>query len=68
MTGINEHYLADFSRSGRNLSIATGRFDDFTKAMFDAGKSAVEVCIYLLGIVSLWLGLTKILERVRPHI
>lgn len=45
------------------FSAATGRFDDFTKAMFDAGKSAVEVCIYLLAIVSLWLGLTKILEE-----
>ena len=39
-----------------------GRIDDFTKAMFEAGKSAVEVCLYLVGIVSLWLGLTKILE------
>jgi spore maturation protein A len=30
--------------------------------MFDASKLAVETCMYLLGIVSLWLGLTKILE------
>ena len=44
------------------FSIINGRLDDFTKAMFDAGKASVEVCIYLLGIVSLWLGLTKILE------
>jgi spore maturation protein A len=39
-----------------------GRVDDFTKAMFEAGKAAVEVCLYLVAIVSLWLGLTKILE------
>jgi len=39
-----------------------GRFDGFTKAMFEAGKAAVEVCLYLVGILSLWLGLTKILE------
>ena len=39
-----------------------GRIDEFTKALFEAGKAAVEVCIYLVGIVSLWLGLTKILE------
>jgi spore maturation protein A len=39
-----------------------GRIDGFTKAMFEAGKAAVEVCLYLVGIVSLWLGLTKILE------
>jgi spore maturation protein A len=40
----------------------TGRIDGFTKAMFEAGKAAVEVCLYLVGIVSLWLGITKILE------
>jgi spore maturation protein A len=39
-----------------------GRIDGFTKALFEAGKAAVEVCLYLVGIVSLWLGLTKILE------
>ncbi len=39
-----------------------GNIDGFTKAMFEAGKAAVEVCLYLVGIVSLWLGLTKILE------
>ena len=39
-----------------------GKIDGFTKAMFEAGKAAVEVCLYLVGIVSLWLGLTKILE------
>ncbi|MFH1367849.1 MAG: nucleoside recognition domain-containing protein [Elusimicrobiota bacterium] len=44
------------------FSVINGRLDDFTKAMFDASKAAVEVCIYLLGIVALWLGLTKILE------
>lgn len=44
------------------FSIVNGRLDEFTKAMFDAGKASVEVCIYLLGIVSLWMGLTKILE------
>jgi spore maturation protein A len=44
------------------FSAVTGRIDLFTKAMFEAGKAAVEVCLYLVGIVSLWLGLTKILE------
>lgn len=39
-----------------------GRIDEFTKALFEAGKAAVEVCLYLVGIVSLWLGLTKILD------
>jgi spore maturation protein A len=44
------------------FATVSGRIDDFTKAMFEAGKAAVEVCLYLVGIVSLWLGLTKILE------
>src|SRR3989339_1237173 len=39
-----------------------GKFDGFTKAMFEAGKAAVEVCLYLVAIVSLWLGITRILE------
>ena len=44
------------------FSAVSGRIDEFTKAMFAAGKAAVEVCLYLVGILSLWLGLTKILE------
>jgi spore maturation protein A len=44
------------------FSIINGRVEDFTKAMFEASKLAVETCLSLLGIVSLWLGLTKILE------
>jgi spore maturation protein A len=44
------------------FSICTGTLDAFTKSIFDASKSAVEVSLFLLGIVSLWLGLTKILE------
>jgi spore maturation protein A len=44
------------------FAVAHGKVDEFTKAMFDAGKAAVEVCLYLVGIVSLWLGVTKILE------
>ena len=46
----------------RRVCRLNGRIDGFTKAMFEAGKAAVEVCIYLVAIVSLWLGLTKILE------
>lgn len=44
------------------FSVVNGRIDEFTKAMFEAGKASVEVCLYLLGIVALWLGITKILE------
>ncbi|MGA9755989.1 MAG: nucleoside recognition domain-containing protein [Desulfobaccales bacterium] len=44
------------------FSVINGKIDEFTKAMFEAGKAAVEVSLYLVGIVSLWLGITKILE------
>jgi spore maturation protein A len=44
------------------FSVINGRTDEFTKALFEAGKAAVEICLYLVGIVSLWLGITKILE------
>ncbi|MCX7940391.1 MAG: spore maturation protein [Endomicrobia bacterium] len=44
------------------FSIITGKTEEFTKSLFDATKSAVEVTLYLLGIVSLWLGITKIIE------
>lgn len=45
------------------FSIFTGNLENFTKSLFEATKSAVEVCLYLLGIVSLWLGITKIIEN-----
>ncbi len=44
------------------FSIITGKTEEFTKSLFDATKSAVEISLYLLGIISLWLGLTKIIE------
>jgi spore maturation protein A len=44
------------------FSIINGRLDEFTKSIFDGAKSAVEVSLFLLGIVALWLGITKIIE------
>ncbi len=44
------------------FAVANGRMDEFTRAMFEAGKASVEVCLYLVGIVSLWLGITRIME------
>ncbi len=44
------------------FAIATGNLDAFTKALFDGAKAAVEISLFLLGIVSIWLGITKILE------
>jgi len=43
-------------------AIFTGNLEAFTKSIFDGAKSAVEVSLYLLGIVSVWMGITKILE------
>ncbi len=40
----------------------TGRLEALTRAMFDGAKAAVEISLFLLGIVSLWLGITKIIE------
>jgi spore maturation protein A len=40
----------------------TGGLEAVTRAMFDGAKTAVEMSLFLLGIVSLWLGITKIIE------
>jgi len=44
------------------FSVVNNRLDEFTKSLFEATKSAVEVSLFLLGIVALWLGITKIIE------
>ena len=45
------------------FAVINGRLDEFTKSIFDGAKSAVEVSLFLLGIVALWLGITKIIEE-----
>lgn len=44
------------------FAVVNNRLEAFTKAIFDAGKSAIEVSLVLLGIVAIWMGITKILE------
>ncbi|ABC77718.1 nucleoside recognition domain-containing protein [Syntrophus aciditrophicus] len=44
------------------FAVFTGNLEPFTKAIFDGAKSAVETSLYLLGIVSVWMGITRILE------
>lgn len=44
------------------FAVINGRLDEWTQAIFEGAKSAVEVSLFLLGIVSLWLGITKIIE------
>ncbi|MEI6127067.1 MAG: nucleoside recognition domain-containing protein [Pseudomonadota bacterium] len=43
-------------------AVFTGRLEALTGALFDGAKAAVEVSLFLLGIVSLWLGITRIIE------
>jgi len=44
------------------FAAVNGRLEDFTKSIFDAARSAVEVSLFLLGIVALWMGIAKIIE------
>jgi len=44
------------------FAVFTGNLEPFTQAVFDGAKSAVEISLFLLGIVSVWLGITRILE------
>jgi len=44
------------------VAICTGNLEPFTKSIFEGAKSAIEVSLFLLGIVSVWMGLTRILE------
>jgi spore maturation protein A len=43
-------------------AIFTGNLEPFTKSIFEGAKAAVEVSLFLLGIVSVWMGITRILE------
>ncbi len=44
------------------FALAGGMPGEFTRAIFEAAKSAVEVSLYLLGIIALWMGITRIIE------
>jgi spore maturation protein A len=44
------------------FAAVNGRLEDFTKSVFDAARSAVEVSLFLLGIVALWMGIARIVE------
>ena len=41
----------------------TGRLNDVVNAIFSGAKSAVEVILILLGIMTFWLGIMKIAEK-----
>ena len=41
------------------FAIFTGNLEAFTKSIFDGAKAAVEISLFLLGIVSVWMGITR---------
>lgn len=47
---------------GTVFAIINGKLDAFTQALFDGAKQAVEIFLFLIGIMALWLGITKIIE------
>lgn len=44
-------------------AIFTARLEELTRALFEGARMAVETSLFLLGIVSLWLGFTNIIEQ-----
>lgn len=44
------------------FSIINGKLDAFTQALFEGAKQGVEIFLFLIGILALWLGITKIIE------
>jgi spore maturation protein A len=60
--GLHEHHLAAGHSCQRLVCRGERQYRGLHQGLFEAGKAAVEVCLYLVGIVSLWLGITKILE------
>jgi len=50
---------------GFAVGIINGRIDAVTQAAMNSAKSAVELCIGLLGVMCLWTGLMGIAEKSR---
>jgi len=44
------------------FAVFNNKLEEFTKSIFDAAKASVEVSLFLLGIIALWLGITRIIE------
>ena len=48
---------------GIGAAAATGRLGAVTAAVIESSRGAVEVCITMLGIMSMWTGLMKVAEK-----
>ena len=58
-----EYIWAGLLAIGFVAGILSGRLEEVTKAAFDSAGRAVELSIGLLGIICLWSGLMKIMEK-----
>ncbi|HJZ39003.1 MAG TPA: nucleoside recognition domain-containing protein [Bacteroidales bacterium] len=60
------YYFRDFFQESLNLVFTVADRDVFSvivQSTFDMAKSSVEISIYLIGVMTLWLGIMKIGER-----
>jgi len=60
------YYFRDFFQEHLNLLFTIADRDVFTaivQSTFDMAKTSVEISIYLIGIMTLWLGIMKIGEK-----
>jgi len=60
------YYFRDFLQEHLNLLFTVADRDVFTaivQSTFDMAKTSVEISIYLIGIMTLWLGIMKIGEK-----
>lgn len=48
---------------GFAVGIVNGRLEEVTQAAFTSAGNAVELCIGLMGIMCLWSGLMKVMEK-----
>lgn len=60
------YYFRDFFQEYLNLAFTIADRDVFTaivQSTFDMARSSVELSIYLIGVMTLWLGIMKIGEK-----
>lgn len=54
---------AIFIIAGIGVSMIKGNVNEITIASIDSAKTAVEICLGLVGVMSLWMGIMKIAEE-----
>lgn len=45
------------------VAVITGRLPEVTEAIINSPKEAVQLCITVLGVMSMWMGVMKIAEK-----